>query len=147
MKRVTISALLCALVFGLLATWLGPKMISYWYAPPVAAGAAAAFNCTEAVNWAMNKLILTQLIGTIVGIVVGMVVGIAMRRKPVPPPATPPQTKSILDGRSCLPMALSLPIRRSGDLGTSSLFFAAQTRHRLVCISLSGVANGKHNGT
>jgi hypothetical protein len=93
MKRVTISALVSALVFGLLATWLGPKMISYWYTPPVAAGAAAAFNCTEAVNWAMNKLVVTQLIGSVVGLLVGMVVGIVVGRKPVPPHASPPATK------------------------------------------------------
>jgi hypothetical protein len=93
MKRVTISSLVCALIFGLLATWLGPKMISYWYTPPVAAGAASAFNCTEAVNWAMNKLVLTQLIGSLIGIVVGMVLGIVMRGKAVPPPAAPPATK------------------------------------------------------
>ena len=76
MKRVTISALISALVFGLLATWLGPKMISYWYTPPVPAGAASAFNCTDAVNWAMNKLVLTQLIGSVIGLLVGMVLGI-----------------------------------------------------------------------
>ena len=94
MKRVSISSLVCALLFGLLATWLGPKMISYWYTPPVPAGAASAFNCTDAVNWAMNKLVLTQLIGSVIGIVVGMVLGIVMRGKPLPPPATPPaQTK------------------------------------------------------
>jgi tellurite resistance protein TehA-like permease len=93
MKRVTISSLIFALIFGLLATWLGPKMISYWYTPPVAAGAASAFNCTEAVNWAMNKLVLTQLVGSIIGLVVGMIVGIVMRPKPAPPPATPPATK------------------------------------------------------
>jgi len=93
MKRVTISALISALVFGLLATWLGPKMISYWYTPPVPAGAASAFNCTDAVNWAMNKLVLTQLIGSVIGLLVGMVLGILMRRKPIPPPAMPTQTK------------------------------------------------------
>src|ERR1700682_6331129 len=93
MKRVTISSLVCALLFGLLATWLGPKMISYWYTPPVPAGAASAFNCTDAVNWAMNKLVLTQLIGSLIGIVVGLVLGILMRGKPVPPPAAPPATK------------------------------------------------------
>ena len=93
MKRVPISSLVCALLFGLLATWLGPKMISYWYTPPVPAGAASAFNCTDAVNWAMNKLVLTQLIGSVIGIVVGMVLGIVMRGKPVPPPAAPPATK------------------------------------------------------
>jgi ABC-type phosphate/phosphonate transport system permease subunit len=93
MKRVTMSSLVCALIFGLLATWLGPKMISYWYTPPVAAGAASAFNCTEAVNWAMNKLVLTQLVGTVIGVVVGLVLGIVMRRRPVPPAAIPPATK------------------------------------------------------
>ena len=94
MKRVTISALISALVFGLLATWLGPKMISYWYTPPVPAGAASAFNCTDAVNWAMNKLVLTQLIGSVIGLLVGMVLGILMRRKPIPPPAMPTTTKA-----------------------------------------------------
>jgi len=94
MKRVSIAALLCALIFGLLASWLGPKMIAYWYTPPVAAGAAAAFNCTEAVQWAMNKLILTQVIGSAIGLVVGIVIGILMRpRTAPPPPAAPPATK------------------------------------------------------
>jgi len=94
MKRVSVSALVCALIFGLLATWLGPKLISYWYSPPVAAGAAAAFNCTEAVDWAMHKLVLTQILGTVIGLAVGMAFGIAMRRKALPPPASPPATKA-----------------------------------------------------
>lgn len=93
MKRVTISALLCALIFGLLATWLGPKMISYWYTPPVPSGAASAFNCTDAVQWAMGKLVLTQLIGSLIGVVIGIVLGILMRPRAAPPPAAPPATK------------------------------------------------------
>jgi hypothetical protein len=95
MRRVAIASLVFALVFGLLATWLGPKMISYWYSPPVPAGAAAAFNCTDAVNWAMNKLVLTQLIGSAIGFVVGLVVGVLMRRKPEPPPVAPPPTTKV----------------------------------------------------
>lgn len=94
MKRVSIAALLCALVFGLLATWLGPKMIAYWYTPPVAAGAASAFHCTEAVEWAMKKLVLTQVVGSLIGLVVGIIIGILMRPKAAPPPpAAPPATK------------------------------------------------------
>ena len=89
MKRFSVSALLCALIFGLLATWLGPKMITYWYAPPVAAGAAAAFNCTEAVEWAMRKLVITQLMGTILGLVVGVVLASLMRPKGAPPSSPP----------------------------------------------------------
>jgi hypothetical protein len=94
MKRVTISALVCAIVLGILSTWLGPKMIAYWYAPPVPAGAASAFNCTDAVMWAMHKLVLTQIIGTIAGALIGIVIGVLMRRKPAPakPAQPPPQT-------------------------------------------------------
>ena len=92
MKRVSIAALLCGMIFGVLATWLGPKMISYWYAPPVPAGAASAFNCTDAVNWAMHKLVLTQIIGTLVGLVAGAVIGgLASRRSAPPPPPRPAQ--------------------------------------------------------
>jgi hypothetical protein len=96
MKRATVSSLLFALIFGLLATWLGPKMISYWYTPPVPAGAASAFNCTDAVNWAMNKLVLTQLIGSLIGFVVGLVVGVLMRRRTAPPPAAPPPATKVV---------------------------------------------------
>jgi membrane associated rhomboid family serine protease len=94
MKRVTITSLLCALIFGLLATWLGPKMIAYWYTPPVPAGAASAFNCSDAVQWAMSKLVLTQLIGSVIGLIVGIVLGVLMRGRPSPPPAVPPATKA-----------------------------------------------------
>ena len=87
MRRVTVMSLLCALIFGLLATWLGPKMIAYWYTPPVPAGAASAFNCTDAVAWAMHKLVLTQIAGTLGGAVIGVVIGILIRRKA--PPAAP----------------------------------------------------------
>jgi len=86
MKRVSIAALSFGLVFGILSTWLGPKMIAYWYAPPVPAGAASAFNCTDAVQWAMHKLVWTQIIGTLIGLAVGLIVGILLRRKPAPPP-------------------------------------------------------------
>jgi membrane protease YdiL (CAAX protease family) len=90
MKRITIASLISAILFGILATWMGPKMISYWYAPPVPSGAASAFNCTDAVNWAMNKLVLTQLIGTLAGFVIGIVIGALLSRRPaLPPPATP----------------------------------------------------------
>jgi hypothetical protein len=95
MRRVTVTTLVCALIFGLLATWLGPKMIAYWYAPPVPAGAASAFNCTDAVQWAMNKLVVTQIIGTFIGVVVGLVFGILMRPKGAPPRVQPPPTTKV----------------------------------------------------
>lgn len=92
MRRVTIAALLTAMIFGILSTWLGPKMISYWYSPPVPAGAASAFNCTDAVNWAMHKLVLTQIIGTLIGLVAGAFIGALVIRRPRPAPPAPPRT-------------------------------------------------------
>ena len=90
MKRVSIAALVCGIVFGILSTWLGPKMIAYWYAPPVPAGAASAFNCTDAVQWAMRKLVWTQVFGTLAGLVIGLVIGLLMRPKHAPPAAPKP---------------------------------------------------------
>jgi tellurite resistance protein TehA-like permease len=80
MKRTAISTLISALVFGILATLLGPKMIAYWYTPPV----PTAFACTEQINWAMHRLIWTQLIGTGLGFVIGLVLGIVFRSKKPP---------------------------------------------------------------
>ncbi|HEX4385712.1 MAG TPA: hypothetical protein VH083_22280 [Myxococcales bacterium] len=82
MKRTAISALICAIVFGILATWLGPKMIAYYYAPPVTNSLSSA--CNDSIAWAMNKLVLTQLVGTGLGLVVGLVAGILLRSKKQP---------------------------------------------------------------
>ena len=84
MKRTAISALVAALVFGLLSTWLGPRMITYYYDPPV----PTPMNCTPAVSWAMQKLVMTQLVGTIAGAVIGLIIGILLARRahPVAPP-------------------------------------------------------------
>ena len=90
MRRVSISALVSALVFGILSTWLAPRLITYWYAPPVPAGASVAFNCTDAVAWAMRKLVWTQIIGSIFGALLGVVIGILLsRRNKVSPPPAP----------------------------------------------------------
>jgi len=93
MKRTGILVLFCALIFGILASWLGPKLIAYWYAPPVPSGMASAFNCTDAVTWAMNRLVWTQVIGSVVGAVLGAVAGLLLRRRKVAAPTvtTPPK--------------------------------------------------------
>lgn len=91
MRRVALSTLILALAFGFLATWIGPRAIHYYYMPPVPSGVASAFNCGDAVNWAMNRLIWTQIIGSGLGALFGLVIGILLARKrpAAPPPAAP----------------------------------------------------------
>lgn len=92
MKRTAIATLVCGIIFGTLATWLGPRMIAYWYAPPV----PNAFNCTNEVVYAMHRLVWTQLIGTCIGLIVGLFLGIALRRKhPEPPELTAAATTPV----------------------------------------------------
>ena len=70
MKRVAISALIGAVVFSILTTWLGPKMIG-WYVTP--GDQPAALSCQAAVIGAMHRLVQTQMVGTLIGAVVGLV--------------------------------------------------------------------------
>lgn len=92
MKRTALLILFCALLFGIGASWLAPKVITYWYTPPVPSGAASAFNCVDAVNWAMGKLVWTQIIGSAVGAIVGLFLGLSFgsRKAAAAPPAPPP---------------------------------------------------------
>lgn len=94
MKRSLNFALICSIVFGLLATWLAPKLISYWYAPPEVSGASNVPNCTPYVTAAMHNLVVTQIVGTALGLVIGLLIGIAMRPRVVaaapPASAAPP---------------------------------------------------------
>lgn len=87
MKRLAIGALIGAVVFSILTTWLGPKMIG-WYVTP--ADQPAALSCQAAVVGAMHRLVETQLIGTAIGAVVGLILGIVFRRKAAPPPPVTP---------------------------------------------------------
>lgn len=59
------------LLFGLaaagLVSWFAPKMISWYFQPPVDIG----LNCGPATAWSMNRLRLCQFIGFGVGVVGG----------------------------------------------------------------------------
>ena len=90
MRRVVITTLLGAVVFSILTTWLGPKMIG-WYVTP--ADQPAALSCQAAVIGAMHRLVQTQMIGTIIGALVGLVLGVLIRPRRAPPPVAPPATK------------------------------------------------------
>lgn len=70
--RIIRFAILFGLIMGILSSWLGPKVIAWYFDPPVNIGV----NCREAVEWAMAKLELVILlsigVGTLLGAVVGM---------------------------------------------------------------------------
>ena len=86
MKRVTIFGLVGAVVFSILSTWLGPKMIG-WYVTP--ADQPAMLSCQAAVVGAMHRLVVTQMVGTLIGLVGGLVLGIVFRKKEPPAAAAP----------------------------------------------------------
>lgn len=71
-------AILGALVGTLLSSWLGPKLIAWYFNPPVSFGV----TCTEPVKWAMARLQTTQLVGTLVGGVLGIILYYVFRKTP-----------------------------------------------------------------
>jgi hypothetical protein len=77
MKRTAIISLVCGLVFGLAATLLGPKLITYWYQPP----APHAFDCTAQVQWGLYRLVWTQFIATGIGLLVGIIVALLLHNR------------------------------------------------------------------
>ena len=77
MKSAVVAAVVCALIFGLLASWLAPKMITEWFSPPVANG----LDCVPSINYAMSRLVWTQLIASAVGALVGLVGKLMLGRK------------------------------------------------------------------
>jgi hypothetical protein len=90
MKRIAIAALVSAMICSAFATWLAPKLITYWYAPPEVAGGTNVPNCTPYVTAAMHHLVLFQLGATAAGAVVGLIIGVLLRRRT--PPAVPAST-------------------------------------------------------
>ena len=75
MKRMAVYVAVGAVLGTLLFTWLGPKMLGLWFQPPVNIG----IDCHTAIQWAMNKLIVVQIVGLAVGIALGVVLAIAFR--------------------------------------------------------------------
>lgn len=81
MRRFFVVTLVMALVGDIAAIFIAPKMIHYWFEPPVAAGAQAAFNCTGALDWGIQRLIAFQLWATLAGAVIGMIFAFLLWRR------------------------------------------------------------------
>lgn len=70
MRKIFWFSFFGAFIGGILANWLSPKMIGWYFDPPVDIGV----NCRAATEWAMARLQWAQLFGTIGGLVLGLAV-------------------------------------------------------------------------
>jgi hypothetical protein len=82
-RRILTGAITGALIGIILATWLGPRVLTWWFTPP--AGVMLT-NASEAVRWGMDRLVHAQLISLLVGAVLGAVVAVLLRGKGATPP-------------------------------------------------------------
>ena len=93
-----------AFVSTVLTTWLAPRMIKWYFSPPVDTG----INCSAPIAWALSRLQWAQFWGVIVGVAVGLVVyGFVQRRRK----KQQAQVSSILEGGGNEPLPHSEPRR------------------------------------
>ena len=86
MRRFLVLAFGFAFAFVLLAAWLGPRYLAWYFRPPVELG-PNTFNCTDpmlrALQWGMNRLLLIELVAAGVGLVTGLVLSLLTRKREV----------------------------------------------------------------
>ncbi len=67
MARTLNAILICGIIGSILLAWMSPAVISVLFTPPVSFGT----NCEPAADWAMQKMIRSQIFGLICGAIVG----------------------------------------------------------------------------
>jgi len=78
MKRLSVYSMIGMVLGVVLATWLGPKVLLWWFEPPADIG----INYRPAIEWAMNRLVWIQIVGIGLGLILGIMAGLAIRRSP-----------------------------------------------------------------
>lgn len=77
------------LIFGSLGTlgasFIGPKVITWYFTPPI----QAYLNCGPATTWAMEKLIIIQLLFFVFFGILGFVIAFKVGKKETPKPLIP----------------------------------------------------------
>lgn len=74
-SRLSLWVSVSAILGVILASWLAPKGIAWYFDPPVDIGV----NCRAATEWSMRRLLIAQGGGLSIGAVAGFV--ISMTRK------------------------------------------------------------------
>jgi len=73
-----------ALIAVILATWLAPSFLIWWFTPPT--GLSMTFDAPKAIQWGMSRMVRAQVTALVLGAVLGLVVAIFLRRKSATPP-------------------------------------------------------------
>lgn len=66
-----------SLVGGFISAWFAPRLIAWWFEPPIPLG----FSCRTPIEYALRRLQWAQLIGILVGAAVGLVILAVLRPK------------------------------------------------------------------
>lgn len=67
----------CALLGAAFFSIFAPKSIAWYFEPPVETG----INCRPAAEWAMNKLLLGQVVGVVAGMLLGGILIYVLMKK------------------------------------------------------------------
>jgi len=79
MKKYLITAISFAAVATILSSIFAPKMIAWYFEPPVEIGV----NCRPAVEWGLEKFQIAQIVAIIGGAILGLIAcGLFCRKKP-----------------------------------------------------------------
>lgn len=74
-----------ALLGGALTSWLAPKMIAWYFDPPVDIGV----NCRAATEWSMRNLQRAQLFGILVGAAISIALAVYLEKRNLAKPSDP----------------------------------------------------------
>jgi len=78
LRYVMTASFFAALAGAFLASYFGPKVIAWYFDPPVNIG----INCRSAVEWSMSRLQSVQAWGMAGGLVLGIALGLWLTRMP-----------------------------------------------------------------
>jgi hypothetical protein len=68
-----------ALLGAVIATWLAPKSIIWYFTPPVQFGV----NCQDPIRWALRKMMIAQGLGLLIGALFGIMGFIIVWRRAI----------------------------------------------------------------
>lgn len=70
-KLIFITVVVTGLLGAVLSSWISPSAIAWYFDPPTNIGV----NCRGAVEWALEKFQVAQLMGLGIGAVLGLGIG------------------------------------------------------------------------